>query len=392
MPKTSIYSKYGLIGDNLELKKNISIEIDKDGKINKISCDNITNNIDISRKGRSTLLVPGLINSHIHIGDCFAKEEGFNKDLIDIVAPPNGLKHKLLNTISIEIKIEGIRKAILEMLSNGITFFVDFRENGLKGVDLLKEILINSPINKLILGRDNNSVDLESVFNNADGLGFASYQHLSPKSKEKLSILKKKKIYLKKIIACHDGEISRNDPLFNEIIKDNLINVIIHGTHYTKEDLERIQSRNMSIVLCPRCNGYFGVGFPPINEINSLKIPVSLGTDNVMANTIDLFEEMRYLYRISRVLSTDKNVNKISSKDLLKMVSINAAKIFGLEKEFGSISEGKYADFFLLDLSDPNYYSYKIDHKSIYPIIVQRSNSENIRKTYIKGEVVFERK
>jgi len=390
MPKTAIYSKYGLIGNDLELKKNISIEVDKDGKIITISYENITNNIDISRKGRSTLLVPGLINSHIHIGDSFAKEEGFNKDFIYVVAPPNGLKHKLLNRIPNETKIEGIKKAVLEMLANGITFFVDFRENGLKGVDLLKDTLKNSPINKLILGRDNNSIDVETVFKNADGLGFASYKHLSPNSKEKLSSLKK--VYFKKIIACHDAELSRNEPLFNEIINDNLIDVIIHGTHYTREDLERIKGRNISIVLCPRCNGYFGVGFPPINEINSLKIPVSLGTDNVMANTIDMFEEMRYLYRISRVLSTDKNINNISSKDLLKMVSINAAKNFGLEKEFGSISKGKYADFFLLDLSDPNYYSYKIDHKSIYSIIVQRSNSENIRKTYIKGEVVFERK
>ena len=390
MPKTAIYSKYGLIGNDLELKRNISIEVDKDGKICTISFENITNNVDISRKERSTLLVPGLINSHIHIGDSFAKEEGFNKDLIDVVAPPNRLKHKLLNTISSEIKIEGIKKAVLEMLANGITFFVDFRENGLKGVDLLKETLKDSPINKLILGRDNNSVDVETVFKNADGLGFASYKNISTKSKEKLSILKKE--YLKKIIACHDAQLSRNEPLFNEIINDNLIDVIIHGTHYTREDLERIKGRNISIVLCPRCNSYFGVGFPPINEINSLKIPVSLVTDNVMANTIDLFEEMRYLYRISRVLSTNKNNNNFSSKDLLKMVSINAAKNFGLENEFGSISKGKYADFFLLNLSDPNYYSYKIDHKNIYPIIVKRSKSENIRKTYIKGEVVFERK
>ena len=390
MPKTAIYSKYGLIGDDLELKKNISIEVEKSGKIGTISCENITNNIDVSRKGLSTLLVSGLINSHIHIGDSFAKEEGFNKDLIDVVAPPNGLKHKLLDIVTNETKIEGIKKAVLEMLANGITFFVDFRENGLKGVDLLKETLKNSPINKLILGRDNNSVDVETVFKNADGLGFASYKHLSPKNKENLSSLKKE--YLKKIIACHDAELSRNEPIFNEIINDNLIDVIIHGTHYTREDLERIKGRNISLVLCPRCNGYFGVGFPPINEINSLEIPVSLGTDNVMANTIDLFEEMRNLYRISRVLSTNKINNNFSSKDLIKMVGINAAKTFGLENEFGSISEGKYADFFLLNLSDPNFYSYKIDHKNIYPIIIQRSKSENIRKTYIKGEVVFERK
>ncbi|GAH44684.1 unnamed protein product, partial [marine sediment metagenome] len=42
----------------------------------------------------------------------------------------------------------------------------------------------------------------------ADGLGFASYKNISPKSKEKLSSFKKE--YLKKIIACHDAELSRN--------------------------------------------------------------------------------------------------------------------------------------------------------------------------------------
>ena len=74
------------------------------------------------------------------------------------------------------------------------------------------------------------------------------------------------------------------------------------------------------------------------------------------------------------------------------MVTITAARNLGVEKEFGSISEGKYADFFLVDLSDPNYYTYKIDSESIYNIIVQRTKSENIKKTYIKGVVEFERK
>ncbi len=68
---------------------------------------------------------------------------------------------------------------------------------------------------------------------------------------------------------------------------------LIHGTHYRKDDLERIKKNNISLVLCPRCNGYFGSGFPPINEVYDLGIPISLGTDNVMANNIDLFEEMK---------------------------------------------------------------------------------------------------
>ena len=73
------------------------------------------------------------------------------------------------------------------------------------------------------------------------------------------------------------------------------------------------------------------------------------------------------------------------------MVTINAAKTFSLENKFGSISEGKSADFFLIDLNDPNLYSYNLDNDNIFNIITQRTKSENIKKTYIKGELVFER-
>lgn len=390
MSNTTIRSNFGLIGDRLEFKKNISIELDDNGKITDIFYDSIKEDITFSKHKRITLLIPGFINSHIHICDSFAKEQGFNKDLIETVAPPNGIKHALLSKISKEIKMRGIREAAREMLANGITMFFDFRENGLNGVALLKEALQKSPINYHILGRFSDTTEIESVLKSADGLGFASYDQLSSENKDFIRHLKRE--YLDKIIATHDAELSRNEFVFNQIINDQLIDVIIHGTHYRKDDLERLKKKNISLVLCPRCNGYFGSGFPPINEIYDLGIPISLGTDNVMANNIDLFEEMRYLYRISRVLAVQTNCKNLSSKDLLEMVTITAARNLGLEKEYGSISEGKYADFFLVDLSNPNYYSYKIDSESIYNIIVQRTKSENIKKTYIKGVVEFERK
>jgi len=83
---------------------------------------------------------------------------------------------------------------------------------------------------------------------------------------------------------------------------------------------------------------------------------------------------------------------QLTSKDLLKMVTVNAAKNFNLENKYGSISEGKSADFFMIDLKAPNLYCYKLNSDIILDIIVQRTKSENIKKTYIKGEVVFERK
>ena len=390
MSNTTIHSNFGLIGEKLELKKNISITLDDNGKITDLFYDNIEEDITFSKQKHIFLLIPGFINSHVHICDSFAKEQGFNKDLIETVAPPNGIKHVLLSKTSKEIKMHGIREAALEMLASGITMFFDFRENGLTGIALLKEALQNFPINYRILGRFNDTTEVEPVLKSADGLGFASYDKISLENKEIIRSLKRE--YLDKIVATHDAELSRDGILFNQIINDQLIDVIIHGTHYRKDDLEILKKNNISLVLCPRCNGYFGSGFPPINEIYDLGIPISLGTDNVMANNIDLFEEMRYLYRISRVLAVHKDCKNFSSKDLLEMVTITAARNLGLEKEYGSISVGKYADFFLVDLSDPNYYTYKIDSKSIYNIIVQRTKSENIKKTYIKGVVEFERK
>jgi len=389
MPTSHIFSKYGLIGDNLDLKENISLEINDNGKILKINFDDPSKSLDISSNSQNLLMIPGFINSHLHIGDSFAKESGFNKNLIDIVAPPFGLKHKLLRQTPEDVKILGIQNAILEMLSNGITFFIDFREGGVKGVNLARKALNESPINSLIFGRFTDESEIEDIFDVADGIGLPSYSQITEMNKKWVM---EGKVKSNKSIACHCAEYVHKIHLINKLFDDNLVDVIIHGTKFKKRELEKLKESKKNLIICPRCNGYFGVGFPPMTEILKLEIPISLGTDNLMANDTDLFEEMRYLYRISRVLCSYDPKLQLTSKDLLKMVTINPARVFNLDNEVGSISEGKYADFFLIDLNDPNLYVQSLDAENIYPIIVQRTKSENIKKTYIKGEIVFERK
>jgi cytosine/adenosine deaminase-related metal-dependent hydrolase len=389
MANKYLSSKYALIGENLDLKQNVNLEIDQNGRIVGLSYDSLNKNLEILPDNLTFLMVPGFINSHIHIADNFAKELGFNMELAEIVAPPFGFKHKLLRQTSEDIKIKGIQNAVLEMLSNGITFFIDFREGGIEGINLLKKALNKSSINYLVFGRFMDESEIESVFDIADGIGLSSYKQINSSNK-KLVVSTKQKF--KKIIACHCAENNRSDSLINEVFNDGFVDIIIHGTKFTKKDLEKIVKYNKSLVLCPRCNGYFGTGFPPINEILKLKIPISLGTDNLMVNNTDLFEEIRYLYRITRVLCNYNKELQLSSKDLLKMVTINAARNFNLENEIGSISKGKFADLFLIDLGAPNLFSSKLDSNNIYDLITQRVKSENIKKTYIKGGLLFERK
>jgi cytosine/adenosine deaminase-related metal-dependent hydrolase len=395
MTITEVFSRYALIGEDLELKKNVTLLIDENGKISQISCEDPGISVDITPSDQNHIVIPGLINSHTHIGDSFAKEKGFNKGLIETVAPPYGLKHNMLKKVPLEIKIEGIQNALREMLANGITCFIDFREGGVKGVEILKECLVDFPIKCMIFGRFLNVDEIESVFKIADGIGFASYKNIK---KDIIEILESNIVKYDKVIACHCAELTRHCAelkrriqIINKIIQDNIVNVVIHGTQFVKEDLERIKKNNMSLVLCPRCNGYFGVGFPPINDVMRLKIPISLGTDNLMANNTDLFEEMRYLYRISRVFSNNEEDINTPAKEFLKMITINAAKNFNLDEKIGSISEQKDADFIVIDLSAPNYYSNDLDKNTIFPLILQRTKPENIKKVFIRGVCVFER-
>ena len=153
---------FGIIGDDLLLKKNIQFKVDEQGRILDLiyeDCEEIE--IDFLKNNPVHIILPGLINSHIHIGDSFAKEIGYDKNLIDVVAPPNGIKHKLLADTPSDIKKLGIKKAALEMISNGITFFSDFRERGLEGINLIKESLASNPIKSQILGRFREKSEIE---------------------------------------------------------------------------------------------------------------------------------------------------------------------------------------------------------------------------------------
>jgi cytosine/adenosine deaminase-related metal-dependent hydrolase len=384
MAEKIIFSEFGLIGEDLEFKKNIRIKVNKKGEISEITYDSIEYPLDLMNISTKMMVIPGLINSHVHIGDNFAKEKGFNRSLREVVAPPLGIKHELLEKTPSEIKSIGIQKALEEMIHNGITCFVDFRERGLEGIKLLKKALEKNLIYGITLGRFKNIEELILVYSEADGIGLVSYDVVDESVLKELEICKHKR---RKLIACHSAEEERNERLVNRLIEDKIVDVIIHGTYFTKKDLGQISKNNMKLVICPRCNGYFGVGFPPIIDILKKNLDISIGTDNLMANSPDLFEELRYLYRIIRVFN--KNM-KIKAKSLIKMITINAAKNFGLEKKMGSIEKGKLANFFMIDLNDSNLYIPSLEKGEIFPLLIQRVNPSNINKVYIKGVPVYE--
>ncbi len=140
-----------LYGNNLKFIEKTNVLI-SNGKFQKISSKiKPTKQKVVNCNG--LLLIPGLINSHTHLGDSIAKDIALDKDPDAKINPIFGIKQKILKETEPRELIHYMRKTVKSMLKKGTTTFVDFREGGLDGVLLMQKALSNTPIRSIILGR-----------------------------------------------------------------------------------------------------------------------------------------------------------------------------------------------------------------------------------------------
>ena len=249
------------------------------------------------------LIIPSFINFHTHIADAFIRYEKIDlpKNVNDLVAPPNGLKHQLVKKASEEKKINGIIKAINEMKSNGICLFVDFRENGIKGINILKKALLKNNINSIILSRPQsltfNKNEVNELIQNSDGIGISSISDWSYDDLEKISQITHKN---KKIFALHVSENKREDI-------DNVLALkpifLVHMLKANEDDLQKVKDNKIPVVVCPRSNTFFGLK-PDLSLMKKTGIQILIGTDNAMLHKPSIFEEIKHIQQINPGLFT----------------------------------------------------------------------------------------
>ena len=73
---------------------------------------------------------------------------------------------------------------------------------------------------------------------------------------------------------------------------------------------------------------------------------------------------------------------RFSAEELLKMVTIQAARVLNLEAEVGSLSVGKKADYILVDASTCP------ENENIFSHLIQNTKSYHIHQVVVNGEVL----
>jgi len=123
--------------------------------------------------------------------------------------------------------------------------------------------------------------------------------------------------------------------------------LLVHLNEIRLRDLELLVQRKTlpTIVHCPRSHRYFG--HPPfkVGKFRKLGFNVCLGTDSLASNTdLSLFAEMRALRR-SRL--------KLWPRQILEMVTVNAARALHCEDILGRIRPGFHADLISVPCEKP---------------------------------------
>ena len=257
---------------------------------------------DVSRRKAREPIAKGLIlpafgNAHTHAGDAVVREELVG-GLEELVAPPHGLKHRVLAASKDADVVAAMRAYFDTMLRTGTASFWDFREMGVRGLRQIYEATLGLPLRPFVLGRpakmSYDADEVRAILRACDGIGLSSLLDWDAGDAAKIA---RDAHAAGKAFALHASERVREDI---DVILHLKPDLLVHLLEATDADLERVADAGVPVAVCPRSNAFFGklVDLPRLARIG---IPFLLGTDNAMVNAPSMLRELDFAWRVARL-------------------------------------------------------------------------------------------
>ncbi len=183
--------------------------------------------------------------------------------------------------------------------------------------------------------------------------------------------------YLNRLFL-HIAEGKNDDPVglseFKWLRDNDLLNsrvVIIHGGALGKNEFEEMAKHDMGLSWSPRSNIALYNETTRIPEAIEAGVTVALSPDWTISGSNNTLEEMKFAYDYAR--EHWKSNNPITPERLFKMVTVDAAKVAGIEKRCGTLDKGFDGDLFLAEKldADPFKSLLKITPRNIALVLVE---------------------
>ena len=383
---------------------NGSLVVGADGTIRAIAPGQITHNATEVIDARGTIVMPGLINSHTHLGMTLFRGLGDDMSLEDFLARLMPAEIKVLNYAAVHA---GTELAALESLLGGITTSLDMYYLP----DAALEVA-NSSLMRIQTGPNFLETDGPEPLKFADRLSWAKKWLAAPRDsagstgwvaphstylldEKQLRTLAELASEFEARIHVHAAETVGEMKLVAnrhggrtpiQVLADTKLlrrSVLAHGVHLSDDDIALIASNSATVVHCPASNFKLASGVARILDLQRAGVNIALGTDGpASGNDLDLWIAIRLAGYMQKTMAKDPSV--LPAVDLVRMATINGAKALQLDHIIGSLEVGKRADLIVLDADSPSLTPSFEPHTTIATCVTRA----DVRHVLVDGQVV----
>ena len=244
------------------------------------------------------IVVPRPVNGHTHLGDAVSVREPPPGPIAKLVRPPDGYKFKILANATPAAKRLALRGAFARMARDGVAAVIDFREEGLPGVEMFRSAARGTTVRPVILGRPLRRPvereELRRLLDVADGVGLSSALEESTETRRAVARACRSR---RKFYGLHASEATREAP---GSYLDPRPDLVVHLAKATHDDLVAVRDAKVSVAVCVRSNALFGRQ-PDLRSMERLGMSVLLGTDNAMFHAPSIWRELEFAYVATRL-------------------------------------------------------------------------------------------
>ena len=160
---------------------------------------------------------------------------------------------------------------------------------------------------------------------------------------------------------------------------------IAHAVWVSDEDIKLLADADATVVHIPVCNLFMGSGVMPYAKMVEAEIHMALATDGVSANgSFSMFETIKMATLLHTVSTPDYEKWPIASH-VLHMATRGGARSIGLDGQVGVVEAGQIADLILLDMQDIAF----TPLNNVVNRVVYSQDRETVDTVIINGQVVM---
>lgn len=354
------------------------------------------------------IIIPGLINSHTHMGDSFLADGAAAMTLEEGFFRPNGYKYRQLDAADPEVQYAAIRDSLACMAASGTVAHIDFREQGLPGTRLLRRASSETGVASIIMGQipqlpftdsqlNRNQSPLpakalaafQSLLEEADGLSESTINDLTDPAWRQLFQLTESKQRLRAIHCLeNEGYRQKSQSISGRGDLERALDVfqphiVVHLTVADTREINLLKDSGTVAVINPRANAALGLPLPPIRNLLEANVPLLLGTDNGLLNSPNLLPELDFTYRVAK--SQYGNAIDPPPARILAMATSNIRFAFP-HLHCGFLEEGLPATFTVIDGSAPTLrYS-----RNLLASLLCRITPAEVQATVLHGRLLHQ--